>query len=120
MRAQILRLWPPDRPLPSEADLKARAARYLAGKDPLALAAARRANREQVITDAQMAQVTVPTLGVVGSDDPYLASFCALATVMPALSLTVIPGATHANAAARPEFVRAVRAFIAAHAPRGS
>jgi pimeloyl-ACP methyl ester carboxylesterase len=118
MRAQILRLWPRDLPLPGEDEIAARAARYLAGKDALALAAARRANRGQVVTDAQMAAVTVPTLGIVGSQDPYLALFCALTAVMPALSLTVIPGATHADAAARPEFARALRAFIAAHAAR--
>ena len=120
MRAQILRLWPGDRPLPGEGELAARAARYLAGNDARALAAARRANRGQVVTDAQMAAVTVPTLGIVGDEDPYLASFRALAAVMPALSLTVIPGATHANAAGRPEFIHAVRAFIAGHSPRGT
>ena len=72
LRAQTLRLWPCDRPLPSEAEMRARAARHLAGKDPLALAAVRRSNREQVVTDAQMAAVSVPTLGIVGSDDPYV------------------------------------------------
>jgi pimeloyl-ACP methyl ester carboxylesterase len=118
MRAQILRLWPCDRPLPTEEEIAARARRYLAGKDVRALAAARRANPGQVVTDAQMAVVTVPTLGIVGSDDPYVASFRALAAVMPALSLTVIPDATHASAAARPQFASAVRAFIAAHASR--
>jgi hypothetical protein len=66
-----------------------------------------------------MAAVTVPTLGVVGSDDPYLTQFRALAALMPALSVIVIAGATHGSAVARPEFASAVRAFIAAH-PRGT
>jgi len=116
MRAQILRLWPPGAPLPSEDTLARRAARYLAGKDPLALAAVRRANREQVVTDAQMAAVRVATLGIVGRRDPYAAQFRALARVMSALQLTFIEGATHGDAAARPEFLAAVRAFIAADA----
>jgi len=115
MRAQILRLWPGDKPRPTEEALAARAQRYLAGKDPLALAAVRRANRAQVVTDAQMAAVRVPTLGIVGGRDPYLADFRALAAIMPALQLHVIDDATHANAAARPEFLAVVRAFIAAH-----
>jgi len=116
MRAQILRLWPHGAPPPDEDALAARAARSLSGKDPLALAAVRRANRAQVITDAQIAAVRVPTLGIVGSRDPYVAQFRALAAVMTTLEVTLIEGATHANAAARPEFLAAVRAFIAAHA----
>jgi len=116
MRAQILRLWPRDRPLPSEEEIAARTARALAGQDARALAAVRRANPGQVVTDAQMAAVTVPTLGIVGSDDPYVAQFRALAALMPALSVLVIAGATHASAAARPEFASAVLAFIAPHA----
>ena len=115
MRAQILRLWPPGAPPPTEEALAARAARYLAGKDPLALAALRRANRAQVVTDAQMAGVRVPALGIVGSRDPYAAQFRALAAIMPALCVVTIEGATHGDAATRPEFVDAVRAFVAAH-----
>jgi pimeloyl-ACP methyl ester carboxylesterase len=115
LRAQTLRLWPCDRPLPSEAEMRARAARHLAGKDPFALAAVRRSNREQVVTDAQMAAVTVPTLGIVGSEDPYVTQFRTLAMIMPALELVIVEGATHADTAARPEFLRSVRAFLAAH-----
>lgn len=117
MRAQLLRLWPRGAPRPTEEQLAARAARWLAGKDRLALAAVRRSNRAQMVTDAQMAAVSVPTLGVVGSNDPYVAQFRALAAVMPALNVVVIEGAGHGDAAARPEFLAAVRAFIAAHPP---
>ena len=46
--------------------------------DPRALAAIRRSNSAQVVTLAQMAAVTVPTLGVVGTTDPYLSQFLAL------------------------------------------
>jgi pimeloyl-ACP methyl ester carboxylesterase len=117
MRAQMLRLWPAGVPQPDDEALAARAARWLAGKDPLALAAVRRANRAQVVTDGQMARVRVPTLGIVGSRDPYVEHFRALETIMPTLRVSVIDGATHGDAAARPEFLAGVRGFLAAHAP---
>ena len=54
----------------------------------------------------------MPTLGVVGSLDPYLADFKELSTLRPAMKLVVIDGATHGNATQRPEFVAAVREFL--------
>jgi pimeloyl-ACP methyl ester carboxylesterase len=116
MRAQILRLWPAGRPLPTDEEVEARSRRYLAGQDPLALAAMRRANHDQVVNDAALAAVHVPTLGIVGSRDPYLAQFQSLADCMRALALVVIEGATHADAAGHPQFVSALRSFLAAHA----
>ena len=116
MRAQILRLWPAGRPLPGDEEPAARSRRYLADRDALALAAMRRANRDQVVSDAALAAVDVATLGIVGSRDPYLAQFQSLARCMRTLELVVIEGAAHADAAAHPQFVAALRAFLAAHA----
>jgi pimeloyl-ACP methyl ester carboxylesterase len=115
LHSQIVRLWPLGRPGPTEAQVRERSSRWLAGKDPLALAAVRRANRDQVITDAALAAVRVPVQGVVGADDPYLADFRQLAQVLPALELVVVEGAAHNTLASRPEFLQAVRRFVAAH-----
>ncbi len=120
LRSQILRLWPADQPPPTEEQIRAQSARRLAGEDPLALAAARRANPAQVVTEAQMAAVRVPTLGLVGTDDPYLREFRALKAAMPQLELVTIAGATHGNAPGRPEFLAALLAFLAAHPERGA
>jgi pimeloyl-ACP methyl ester carboxylesterase len=60
----------------------------------------------------------VPTLGIVGSLDGYLADFKELQTLRPAMKLVVIDGASHGGpkgAMARPEFVAAVREFLATH-----
>jgi pimeloyl-ACP methyl ester carboxylesterase len=114
MRAQILRLWPSGEPPPSEEDIRARAAKYLDGNDPKALAAVRLANREQVVSDAQIAAALVPMLGLVGSNDDYLAQFRELAKALPQLALVVIEGATHGDACARPEFREALLAFLQA------
>jgi pimeloyl-ACP methyl ester carboxylesterase len=118
LTTQILRLMPAGAPRPSEEELKARSAKILAGRDARALAAVRRSNRDQVVTDAQMAAVKVPTLGVVGSEDPYFADFKALAALMPGLELVVVDGATHGSLPARAEFVSTLRAFFERAAER--
>ena len=115
LHSQIVRLWPRGRPAPTPAQVRERSARWLAGKDPLALAAVRRANRDQVITDAALAAADVPVQGVVGADDPYLVEFRQLAQAVPALELVVVDGAAHNTLASRPEFLQAVRRFVAAH-----
>jgi pimeloyl-ACP methyl ester carboxylesterase len=117
LRTQVFRLWPSDAPTPDEAQVRALSARRLAGNDLLALAAIRRSNRAQVVTDAAMAAVQVPLLGIVGSEDPYLARFRELQALIPHMQLVVIEGARHDDAASRPEFLAALRAFLAAHPP---
>jgi len=112
MNAQVLRLWPTDQPRPTAAELTTMSHAALAGKDPLALAAIRRATRGQSVTAAQMAAVQVPVLGVVGSNDRYLARFQALKKVMPQLKLVVLEGATHHTALERPEFLQALLDFL--------
>jgi pimeloyl-ACP methyl ester carboxylesterase len=59
--------------------------------------------------------VNVPLLGIVGTLDPYAASFRALAARVPQLRLVTIEGATHGTAPARSEFREAVLAFLAEH-----
>lgn len=116
LRSQILRLWPRDQPPPDEAALRAMSEQQMAGKDMHALAAVWRSNPDQVVTEAEMQAVTVPTLGIVGWNDPYLRDFQQLKAVMPQLQLVVVDGASHGQTPGRPEFVAALDAFLAAHA----
>jgi pimeloyl-ACP methyl ester carboxylesterase len=118
LRSMVLRLTPPGQPVPAEEDIKVLSEAYLVGKDRFALASVRRSNRNQAISAAQMAAVTVPTLAIVGSADPKKVKVEELKEVMPSLKVVVIDGATHGgdrSAARRPEFVQAIRDFIAAH-----
>jgi pimeloyl-ACP methyl ester carboxylesterase len=115
LRTQLLRLWPKDRPPPSDEEIRRRSAKSLAGKDVLALAAIRRSNGDQVVTDRELAAVTVPTLAIVGADDPYRTDLEALKKIMPQLKLVTVPGATHGSAPSKPEFVDALMAFLATH-----
>jgi pimeloyl-ACP methyl ester carboxylesterase len=116
LRSQTLRLRPRDEPPPTEEQIRERSAAQPAGQDPRALAAVRRSNPAQVVvTLAQMAAVAVPTLGVVGTANPYLDRFLELEAAMPRLRLVTIDGAPHGSAPGRPEFVQAVLAFLRDH-----
>lgn len=124
-RSQIFRLAAVGQPKPSEEQIKKLSAACMAdpGQDRFALAALARANKDQVITAAEVAAVTVPTLGVVGTLDGYLVDFKELKRLRPALTLVVIDGATHGGdrgAMRRPEFIAAVREFISSSRPTSS
>jgi pimeloyl-ACP methyl ester carboxylesterase len=113
LRSQILRLTPPGRPRPTEAQIRHRSRTALAGQDRAAMVAIRRGNRFEAVSEQEMAQVRVPVLGVVGSLDPYLLVFRRLERVMPTLRLVVLEGATHGTTAGRAEFLQAVEEFLA-------
>ena len=90
-------------------------------QDRFAQAALTRAQKDQIITPAQVAAVRVPTLGVVGSLDPYLADFRALKELRPEMRLVVVDGATHGGeraAGRRPEFITSVRELLASDQSR--
>ena len=115
-RSQILRLWPKDRPQPSEAEIRQMSAKDLEGQDYRALAASRRGGGNALITAAQVAAIRVPTLGIVGTADPYLAEFRAMQALNPSIELVTIEGASHSTAPARPELADALLRFLARHA----
>lgn len=120
MEKQILRLWPAGVPQPDQARLRELSAQYLAGNDTHALAAMRRANGDQVTTDAALAAVDVPVLGIVGTHDPYVTSLRELAAIVPRMELVLVEGATHDVAASRPEFLQAVVDFLAKRSAEAS
>jgi pimeloyl-ACP methyl ester carboxylesterase len=115
LRTQLSRLGPPQRPALDPVQVRALSEKVLAGNDLLALAAIRRSNRAQVVTDAQMAAVRVPVLGIVGSQDPYVARFRELQRLIADMELVIIDGARHDDAVAQPGFLDAALAFLAAH-----
>jgi pimeloyl-ACP methyl ester carboxylesterase len=119
MRPLIQRLMPPDEPPVPVAALEQASRDLIRRNDPLALAAILRGYPARTVTDDQLKAVRVPLLAIVGSADPNVRGVQALKSLLPDLQVVVIDGATHVGpprgAPARPEFVAAVRAFIAAH-----
>jgi pimeloyl-ACP methyl ester carboxylesterase len=119
-RSQMRRLAPLGQAPPSDDAIKAASAACLANpnQDRFALAALHRGFKDLAVTFDQAKAIAVPTLGVVGSLDGYLADFWELQTLRPGMKLVVIEGASHGGpkgAMARPEFVAAVREFLAAN-----
>lgn len=115
-RALIVSTAPTDEPPPDEAVIRARS-REIPG-DRFAHAALMRARRALLVTDAEIARVAVPTLAVTGAADPQLARIRAMQAVWPALTVEVVPGATHPTVhprglPRRPEFLAAIRRWIA-------
>lgn len=118
-RGLVIAMTPSDEPKRTEEEIRARSDALVAANDVVALAAYQRKGlREINTTDAEVAAIRVPVLGLIGSLDGGLRGMQQLQTILPSLKLVVIEGATHVGdrmAAARPEFVGAIRDFIAAH-----
>ena len=94
--------------------------RFLGGNDVAALAAVMRSWNGLVVTEAQLNSVHVPTLAIAGTADPVIEDLNKLKKAWPALQVVTVDGGTHSNlippgrgTAVRPEFVSAIRDFIA-------
>jgi pimeloyl-ACP methyl ester carboxylesterase len=119
-RSLMARLSPAGVALPADDSLKVLSASCRRTEDPLALAAVTRSRADHVMTPAAAAAVTVPTLAIVGTNDPMKAGLDALVRLRPSVRLVVVEGATHAGirgVLARPELIAALRDFLSTHAP---
>jgi pimeloyl-ACP methyl ester carboxylesterase len=120
-RSMLLRLWPTDKPKPTEEEIEAELKKRRDANpnlDRVALAAVRRSNRERVVTESQMAAVKVPTIAIVGTADPIMERVNRLKKVMPQLKVVTIDRATHSGevgAVRRPEFLQALQEFLKAN-----
>lgn len=124
-RSQIHRLAPTDAPRPDEDEIRRRSARCMANPDidRFAWAARMRSFGALAVTPAQITAIPVPTLGIVGSLDDYREDFAELKRLRPDMKVVVIEGATHGGqrgAIRRPEFVAAIREFVAPGRPVSS
>jgi pimeloyl-ACP methyl ester carboxylesterase len=114
-REIVLRHWPKDKPKPSEEEIEKLVAKYLAFRDPKALAAVRRSYRDQVVAKEEVARIKVPFLSIIGTADPSLEAVNNLKKSMPKLKIVAIEGATHAgekSAKRHPQFVQALEEFL--------
>jgi pimeloyl-ACP methyl ester carboxylesterase len=113
-RSLILGVSPPNA-APSEDEIREASRRLAAANDTKALAAYNRGRGALAVTDAQLAAIHVPTLGIIGSGDPSVGGMRDLQRVMSALTVVVVDGATHGGENGilrRPEFLVALREFL--------
>ena len=104
-------LWPGDEP-PTSEQVQAIGQAMVASNDQLALAAVVR-GMPALDVSAELLRINqVPTLNIIGSDDPLKPNADALVGVMQEHRLHVIEGANHLNTLTSPEFIDTVRAFF--------
>lgn len=118
-RSLVVAMAQPDEPKPTEDEIRNRSQALAAVCDVMALAAFHRGGRRGLVISVEdLVEASDRMLGIVGSLDPVVAPMKELQKTLPAMTFVVIEGATHARertALRRPEFVDAIRKFIAAH-----
>jgi pimeloyl-ACP methyl ester carboxylesterase len=108
-------LTPAGRPKPSAEQIAGINQMVLLNNDPKALAACIRGMGRLAVTEAQLRANKVPTLALIGSDDPLKAGVDDLQKVMANLTVEVIEGADHMTAFYNAKFIGDLRNFLAAH-----
>jgi pimeloyl-ACP methyl ester carboxylesterase len=112
-------LTPAGKPRPSPEQVRAINKFFTAMNDTKALVAVVRGFKDLAVTDAELKANKVPALAIIGADDPLKKGVDALKGRLANVQVVVIPDADHITAFTRPEFLRAVRAFLADHGAAG-
>lgn len=104
-------LWPGEEP-PTPEQVQAIGQAMVATNDQMALAAVVRGMSALDVTAELLRINEVPTLNIIGSEDPLKPNADALVDVMQEHRLHVIEGANHMNTLNSPEFYDTIRAFF--------
>ena len=112
----IERLTPANRPRPSEEQLATFNKMLMLTNDAKALAACIRGMKGLAVTEMQLRANQVPTLALIGADDPLKAGVDELQQCMANLKVEVIPDADHMTAFRKPQFLADLQEFLGEHA----
>lgn len=110
-------LTPPGKPQPPEFLLQ-QLNRTLVGKNGKVFAAVVRSWKDLTVTKEQLKANKVPTLAIIGSDDPLKESIDLIKDDLANLKIVTIDGADHFTAFTNPKFIEALRKFLAEHAQK--
>jgi pimeloyl-ACP methyl ester carboxylesterase len=108
-------LTPPGRPKPTAEQIEAINTMLTLMNDTKALAAVARGFGELGVSEASLKANRVPTLALIGADDPLKRGVDEVATLMKDLEVVVIDDTDHLTAFSSPEFVKALRGFLVKH-----
>jgi pimeloyl-ACP methyl ester carboxylesterase len=113
----IVRLNPPNRPKPTEQDMRGVNQFLSLTNDTKALVAVVRGGMKELsaIGDESLMRNRVPTLALVGELDPLKKGIDELETRLPYLKVVVLPGGDHVDTPSRPEFLKNLQAFLSEH-----
>ena len=109
-----IELTPKNQPRPTPEAVKAHDAVLLSVNDAKALAAMIRGAgyKDTRITEKQIQAIRVPTLALIGADDPLRFGVDRLKKLLPQTKVVVVENAHHLNAYTRREFVSALKQFL--------
>jgi len=111
----ILRLNPPGRPAPTEEQLKGINTMLMVMNDPKALSACIRGMKGLGVEEASLKANQVPTLCIIGDQDPLKEGVDALDGKMANLKICVIEGADHMTTFGNQKFIEALQEHLAAN-----
>jgi pimeloyl-ACP methyl ester carboxylesterase len=112
----IKHLAPANGPQATEEQIKSINQMLMITNDPKALAACIRGIGNLAVTEKQLRANKVPTLALIGEDDPLKVGVDELQKVMANLKVEVIPATNHMTAFAGGKFIQDLKAFLASHA----
>jgi pimeloyl-ACP methyl ester carboxylesterase len=115
----ILRLNPPNRPKPTEQEIRPVNQFLSLTNDTKALAAVVRGGMKALVAldDEALMRNRVPALALVGELDPLRAGVEELRPRLPYLDVIVVPRGDHIDTPSRPEFLNKLEAFLSEHSP---
>jgi pimeloyl-ACP methyl ester carboxylesterase len=108
-------LTPAGRPKPDAQQLEFINQMVMTMNDTKALAACIRGLTGLSVTESQLKANKVPTLALIGSDDPLKVGVDEMAPLMPNLKVEVIDNTDHMTAFASPEFIGGLKGFLEGH-----
>jgi pimeloyl-ACP methyl ester carboxylesterase len=111
----ILHLTPAGRPKPSDEQIAQINQMLLLTNDAKALSACIRGMKGLAVTETQLRDNKVPTLALIGDQDPLKVGVDAMEKVMANLTVKVIKDTDHMTAFRAPIFVEDLQAFLASH-----
>jgi pimeloyl-ACP methyl ester carboxylesterase len=111
----IARLTPPGKPKPSDEEIKVINAFILSANDPKALAAVARGFKELAISWEKLEANKVPTLALIGDQDPLKEGVDALKGRMANLKIVVVKDADHRSAPGMHDFIQSLKEFLGEH-----
>jgi pimeloyl-ACP methyl ester carboxylesterase len=119
-RSFIARLSPPGSPPIADDEFKKLVDTCMANKsfDRFAIAAYLRSKPDLIVAESAVSATRMPVLGIGGSIDPNLTLVRNVQRLRPDMKVVIIENATHmgpTRAQNRPEFIKAVREFLASH-----
>ena len=100
---------------PSEEELQAINVAIMSMNDATALVSIFRGMDGLFVTREELAMNEVPTLAVIGENDPLKSGVDAMAEVMGNLDIVVIEGTDHMTASGNPKYVEAIIPFMQSH-----